>query len=156
MGSMVPTDVPSARRFAAWAVAPWILLLLAALGCLQYLQHGEYVYLAAALLVFMVCAAGILRLSWARNSMRVMAMLLSLWAMATAILMLRQWGDFDVARQHVMTQPQSGELALWLIARAQRTWQVGLALKVVAIPLLWWLAWQLGRPAVHAQFKPPR
>jgi hypothetical protein len=28
-----------------------------------------------------------------------------------------------------------------------------LALKAVAIPLLLWLAWQLGRPAVRAQFR---
>jgi hypothetical protein len=40
-----------------------------------------------------------------------------------------------------------------MIARAERTWQVGLALKAVAIPLLLWLAWQLGRPAVRAQFR---
>jgi hypothetical protein len=40
-----------------------------------------------------------------------------------------------------------------MIARAQRTWQIGLALKMVAIPVLCWLAWQLGQPLVRAQFR---
>jgi hypothetical protein len=70
------------------------------------------------------------------------------------VLMLQQWGDFDTARQHARAQPQLSDVALWMIARAERTWQVGLALKAAAIPLLLWLAWQLGRPAVRAQFRP--
>jgi hypothetical protein len=47
-------------------------------------------------------------------------------------------------------------MALWMIARAQRTWQVGIALKLAAIPALLWLAWQLGRPAVRTQFRSRR
>lgn len=146
-------DRPSVRRFALWGVGPWILLLLAALGCVQYLQHGEYIYMVAALVVIAVCAGCILRLSWSRNALRVVAVLLALWWLISAVLMLQQWSAFDVARQHALAQPQFSELALWLIARAQRTWQVGLALKAVAVPLLLWLAWQLGRPAVKEQFK---
>jgi len=78
------------------------------------------------------------------------------WALVSGVLMLQQWGDFDTARQHALAQPQLGEVALWMIARAERTWQVGLALKAAAIPLLLWLAWQLGRPAVRVQFRPRR
>lgn len=141
------------RGFAAWAIAPWILLLIAALGCVQYLQHGEYVYLAAGLLVVAVCAGCILRQAWARPTMRVLAVLLALWALASGVLMLHQWGDFAVARQHALAQPQLGDVALWFINRAQRTWQVGLVLKALAIPLLLWLAWVLGRPTVCAQFR---
>ncbi|GAA0887650.1 hypothetical protein [Rhodanobacter soli] len=147
-------DPASARRFSAWAVGPWVLLLFAALGFVQYLRHAEYIYLAAALLVVVVCAGCILRQAWARPAMQVLAVLLALWALASGVLMLQQWGDFDTARQHALAQPQLGEVALWMIARAERTWQVGLALKAAAIPLLLWLAWQLGRPAVRAQFRP--
>jgi len=149
-------DPASARRFSAWAVGPWVLLLFAALGFVQYLRHAEYIYLAAALLVVVVCAGCILRQAWARPAMQVLAVLLALWALASGVLMLQQWGDFGTARQHALGQPQLGEVALWVIARAERTWQVGLALKVAAIPLLLWLAWQLGRPTVRAQFRPRR
>jgi hypothetical protein len=154
MPSAVRADTASARRFSAWAIGPWIVLLFAAMGAVQYLQHAEYTYLLAALLIFVVCAGCIMRLAWARSTMQVLAVLLALWALVSGVLMLQQWGDFETARQHAQAQPQLGEVALWMIARAQRTWQVGLALKAIAIPLLLWLAWQLGRPAVRAQFRP--
>lgn len=150
----VRADPAPARRFSTWAVGPWVLLLFAALGFVQYLRHAEYIYLAFAFLVVVVCAGCILRQAWARPAMQVLAMLLAVWALASGVLMLQQWGDFDTARQHALAQPQLGEVALWMIARAERTWQVGLALKAAAIPLLLWLAWQLGRPAVRAQFRP--
>jgi hypothetical protein len=149
----VRADSTSVRRFSVWTIGVWILLLFTAMGSVQYLQHAEYAYLVAALLVIVVCAGCILRQAWARPAMQVLAVLLALWALLTGVLMLRQWDDFETARQHALAQPQLGEIALWMIARAQRTWQVGLALKAVAIPLLLWLAWQLGRPTVRAQFK---
>ena len=150
----VRTAPAPARRFSAWAVGPWVLLLFAAMGFVQYLRHAEYVYLAAALLVIVACAGCILRQAWARPTMQLLAVLLAVWALASGVLMLQQWGDFDTARQHALAQPQLSDVALWMIARAERTWQVGLALKAAAIPLLLWLAWQLGRPAVRAQFRP--
>ncbi|WP_426701932.1 hypothetical protein ACPPVV_02640 [Rhodanobacter sp. Col0626] len=147
------TGTPPVRRFSLWAIALWILLLFAALGAVQYLQHAEYPYLAAALVIIVICAGCILRQPWARPAMRVLALLLAAWSLVTGVLMLQQWGDFETARQHALAQPQLGELALWLVARARRTWQIGLALKAAAIPLLLWLAWQLGRPEVRAQFR---
>jgi hypothetical protein len=147
------SDTASARRFSVWPIGVWILLLLAAMGSVQYLQHAEYAYLLAALLVIAVCAGCILRQAWARPITQVVAVLLALWALVSGVLMLQQWGDFETAREHAQALPQLGEVALWMIARAQRTWQVGLALKAIAMPLLLWLAWQLGRPAVRAQFK---
>ena len=150
----VRTDPAPARRFSAWAVGPWVLLLFAAMGFVQYLRHAEYVYLAAALLVIVACAGCILRQAWARPTMQLLAVLLAVWALASGVLMLQQWSDFDTARQHALAQPQLSDVALWMIARAERTWQVGLVLKAAAIPLLLWLAWQLGRPAVRAQFRP--
>jgi hypothetical protein len=146
---MTPT-----RRFSAWMIGVWIVLLFAAMGAVQYLQHAEYAYLLAALLVFVVCAGCIMRRVWARPTMQLFAVLLALWALVSGLLMLRQSGDFEAARQHALAmQPQLAEIALWTVARTQRTWQVGLALKAVAIPLLLWLGWQMGRPAVRAQFK---
>lgn len=149
----VRAGTPRTRRFSLWAIALWVLLLFAALGAVQYLQHAEYPYLAGALVIIVICAGCILRQAWARPAMRVLAVLLAVWSLVTGILMLQQWGDFETARQHALTQPQLGELALWLIARARRTWQIGLALKAVAIPLLLWLAWQLGRAEVREQFR---
>ena len=152
MALPAPAETTS-RRFSAWLVSLWVLLLFAALGAVQYLQHGEYPYLVAALLVIVVCAGCILRQAWARPALQVLAIVLAAWALLSGALMLRQWGDFAIARQHAMAQPQLGEVALWMIARAQRTWQVALALKVLAIPLLLWLAWQLGLPDVRARFR---
>ncbi|EIL97688.1 hypothetical protein RHOFW104T7_03450 [Rhodanobacter thiooxydans] len=153
MPPAVRNDTVPARRFAAWAIGPWVLLLFAALGFVQYLRHGEYAYLAASLLVIVACAGGILRQAWARPVLQLLAMLLAAWALVSGVLMLQQWNDFDTARQHAQAQPQMGEVTLWMIARAERVWQVGLALKAAAIPLLLWLAWQLGRPAVRTQFR---
>lgn len=152
----VRAEPAAARRFAAWAIAPWALLLIAALGCVQYLQHGEYAYLLAGMIVIVVCAGCILRQAWARPTMRVLAVLLALWALATGLLMLQHWGDFETARQHALAQPQLGDVAVWMINRAQRIWQVGMALKALAIPLLLWLAWVLGRLSVRAQFRSRR
>lgn len=149
-------DVAPPRRFAAWALGAWVLLLLAALGAVQYLRGGDFVYLAAAVVVIVTCAGGILRQSWARPLLRGVCLVLALWALATGVLMLRQWGQFDLARQHALTQPKLAPLGLWLVARAQRTWQVALALKALAIPLLLWLTWTLGRPQVRAQFRSRR
>lgn len=156
MSVMLRAEGALARRFAAWAIVPWMLLLLAGFGCVQYLQHAEYGYLAAATGVIVVSAGCILRQAWARPVMRVLAVLLALWALLSGALMLRHWGDFDVALQHALAQPQLAELALWLVKRAQRTWQVSLVLKAIAIPLLLWLAWRLGDVRVRAQFRPRR
>lgn len=144
------------RRFSLWMTVVWIVMLFAALGAVQYLKHAEYPYFLASVAVIAVCAGCILRLRWALPTMRVVAWVLAVWALVTAVLMLRQWGDFEVARQHAQSQPQLRELALWMVARAQRTWEVGLALKVVAIPVLLWLGWQSGRSSVRAKFPPAR
>lgn len=143
----------SASGFSPWAIGPWVVLLLAGLGFVQYLRHGEYLYLGAALVVIVVSAGCIMRQAWARSAMQLLAVLLALWALISGIWMLQQWGDFETARQHALAQPQLGQVMLWMIARAERTWQVALVLKAVAIPLLLWLAWALGRADVRSQFR---
>jgi hypothetical protein len=136
-------------------IVVWLILLFAILGAVQYVAHAEDVYVLASVVVMVVCVGCIARMRWARPTMRVLALLLALWSIATAVLMLRQWGDFEVARQHAQNEPQLREIALWMVARAERTWQVGLALKALAIPALVWLSWQLGRPHVRSQFRSP-
>ena len=157
----MPTVTPSAalpgRRFAAWAIGPWMILLLAAVGFVQYLRQAQYLWLLAALAVIAVSAGCILRQAWARAAMRVLAVLLALGALYSLALDAAHWGDFDRARQHVLAQsPALAELGLWMIDRAQRIREVSVAIKLVAMPLLLWLAWTLGRPAVRAQFRTRR
>ncbi len=156
MGWAWRAGAPRSHGFSAWMIGLWVLLLLAAMGCVQYLQHGDYAYLLSGLVVIVVCVGGILRQAWARPVLRALAVLLALWSLVSGVLMLQHAGDFERARQHALSQPQLAEIALWLIARAQRTWQVGIALKALAIPLLLWLAWTLGRPGVRAQFRARR
>lgn len=148
---MVTSGAPAATRFGVWRVGTWIVLLLAGFGAVLYLRHGDYPYLAGALAVIVVCAGGILRQPWARQALRLVALLLALWALATGGLMLSQWGQFDAARAHALTQPQP-DVLLVLIEQARRSFVLGLVLKALLVPLLLWLAWQLGRPAVRAQF----
>jgi hypothetical protein len=148
---MAGVDAVAAPRFGAWRVATWIVLLLAAFGGVLYLRHGDWPYLLGAFAVIVACAGCILRQAWARQALRMIALLLVLWALATGGLMLAQWGQFDAARTHAMTQPQP-ELLLLLIEQARRSFLLGLVFKALLVPLLLWLAWQLGRPVVRAQF----
>lgn len=146
-------DADAAARFRAWRVGTWMVLLLAAVGGVLYLRHGDYAYLAGAFAVIVVCAGGILRQAWARPALRVVALLLALWALASGGVMLAHWEQFAQARAHALTQPQS-DLLLLVIEQARRSFLLGLVLKALLLPLLLWLAWQLGRPSVRAQFLP--
>ena len=148
---MVAVGPAASSRFAAWRVLTWIVLILAALGGVLYLRHGDWPYLAGAFAVIVACAGCILRHPWARQALRVVALLLALWALATGGLMLAHWSQFADARAHALAQPQP-ELLLLVIEQARRSFLLGLVLKALLVPLLLWLAWQLGRPAVRAQF----
>ena len=142
----------SRTEFAAWPIAVWLLLLLAAFGGVQYLRFGRFDYLAAAMAVIVVCAGCVLRQAWARQAMRAVAVLLACWAAYTGVLMWMDRERFDAARQAALAQPQLGEVALMMVERARRTYQVVIGIKAVAVPVLLWLAWRLGRPEVAAQF----
>ena len=148
---MAAVGAAASSRFAAWRVLTWMVLILAALGGVLYLRHGDWAYLAGALVVIVACAGCILRQPWARQALRVVALVLALWALATGGLMLAHWGQFADARAHALAQPQP-ELLLLVIEQARRSFLLGLVLKALLVPLLLWLAWQLGRPAVRAQF----
>jgi len=68
------------------------------------------------------------------------------------VLMWQDRDKFELARQAALANPQLGDVALMMVERAQRTFQVVLAIKAIGVPLLLWLAWTMGRPVVAAQF----
>ena len=148
----VRKDATGSRGFSAWPVAVWLLLLLAAYGGVQYLRFGVYDYLAGALGVIVVCAGCVLRQEWARLAMRATAVLLACWAVYSGVAMWQDRERFELARQAALDNPQLGEVALMMIERARRTWEVVIGIKAIGVPLLLWLAWTMGRPSVAEQF----
>lgn len=147
-----PGAAGSARTFAAWPVAVWLLLLLAAYGGVQYLRFGFYYYLGASLAVIVVCAGCVLRQEWARQAMRAVALLLACWAAYAGAQMWLDRDRFELARQAALANPQMGDVGLMMVERARRMYQLVMGIRVVAVPVLLWLAWTLGRPTVAAQF----
>ena len=168
------------RRLAIWRVMVWALLLLAALGCLQYVRHAQQVweqlhtlapaepdavaalhgmlgwdmaYLLAAFVLIVICAGGILCQAWARPALRVASCLLALWALVSGGLLLVQWSSFDHASADAIAQLQSDATLQQALLHARRSYRIALVLKAVAVPVLLWLAWQMGVPAVRAQFR---
>jgi len=167
------------RGLTIWRVLVWMLLLFAALGCLQYVRHAQLVwgqlqalapaqpdavalrgmlawdigYLLAAFALIVICAGCILRQDWARPVMRVACCLLALWALVSGGLLLAQWSSFDHASADAIAQLQSDAALQQALLHARRSYQMALVLKAVAVPVLLWLAWQLGIPAVCAQFR---
>lgn len=166
--------------FAAWRVAAWLLLLLAAFGCAQYLRHAslvraqlrqlasgsgeaaaalqrmlawDVVYLLAALVVIVLCAACILRQGWARRPLQVASGLLAIWVTVTGVMLLLQWWQFDRASTEALAQLRADPVLRQAVEHARRTYRLALAFKVIAVPLLLWLAWRLGTPGVRAQFR---
>ncbi|WP_343227491.1 hypothetical protein [Rhodanobacter sp. DHB23] len=165
------------RGFAAWRVVVWLLLLLAAFGCVQYAGHAQLLwaqrvdlspadsaamhrmlawdigYFAAAFAVIVLCAGCILRQAWARAPLRVACGALALWALVGGGMMLAQWPQFDRASADALVQFGSDEVMHNAVLHARRVYRITLALKAVAVPLLGWLAWKLGTPAVGLQFQ---
>lgn len=166
--------------FAAWRVVVWLLLLLAAFGCAQYLRHAslmrtqlrqlapgsgdaaamlqhmlawDVVYLLAALVLIVLCAACILRQGWARVPLRVASGLLAVWVAVTGVMLLLQWWQFDRASIEALVQLRADPVLQQAVQHARRSYRLALAFKVVAAPLLLWLAWRLGAPGVRAQFR---
>jgi hypothetical protein len=168
--------------FAWWRMLAWVLLLLAAYGGMEYIHHAQQIwaalqalpagdnenaaplhsmlgwdvgYLLAALGVIVTCAGCILRQAWARPMLRVVALVLCVWSAYRGLLLWQQWQAFDAANALLTGgQPSSGQVAQ--IADLRRILLAGIGLRVVAVPILLWLAWQLGHPAVRLQFRARR
>jgi hypothetical protein len=168
------------RGLAIWRVLAWALLLLSALGCLQYVRHAQLVweqlqglapaqpdavaalrgmlawdlaYLLAAFALIVICAGCILRQAWARPALRAASCLLALWALVSGGLLLAQWSSFDHASADAMAQLRNDATLQQALLHARRSYRIALVLKAVAVPVLLWLAWRLGTPATRAQFR---
>lgn len=172
--SRFDTDVRKSR-FAWWRMLTWILLLAAAFGSVQYIRHAQAVwdalqkvspaggdsqqiiaglhallgwdigYLIGAFVVVVACAGCILRQAWARSVLRMVALLLCVWVAYGGVMLWHQWQGVDSA------SIQEGQQ---LMADFGRVLRINLILRAISVPLLLWLAWQLGQPAVRLQFRP--
>jgi len=164
--------------FAAWRMVVWLLLLLAAFGCVQYVTHAQRVwdalqslppgaegasnlhvalawdigYLVAAFAVIVVCAGAILRQAWSRPALQVTAVLLALWALVSGATLLMQWQEFH---QTVTAAQAAGDTGVFQLPldRMQRNMQMAVAFKAVCVVAMLWLAWRLAQPSVRAQFR---
>ncbi len=167
------------RRLAAWRVLVWLVLLLAAMGCLQYVTHLQKVwthlqatpatdadtlgalrgmlawdlgYLVAAFALIVISAGCILRQEWARPCMRIATLLLGAWLIFSGYMQWQQLQQIDARAITAATQAQLGadvQLALELI---HRDYLLALGLRALAVPLLLWLSWLLGQERIRAQF----
>ncbi|MGP1666474.1 MAG: hypothetical protein ACTS5I_11310, partial [Rhodanobacter sp.] len=113
---------------------------------LRSMLAWDATYLLAALVVIVVSAGAILRQAWARPAMRWTAVLLALWGAVSGALLLSAM---------LATQPPDSSMAQ-LLHRLPYSFLLALLLKAVSVVLLAWLVWQLGRPAVRAQFRARR
>lgn len=177
------TRVEGRRRdgFSLWRIVAWLMLLLAAYGCLQYLLHAQQLwralrplpasqaedivqlkkmlawdvaYFAASFALVVICAGAILRQAWARVSLQLASVLLALsWGLAGGVLLLAQWRAFS--QEVAMTDAQStlDAASQMALAHMHRAFLIALGIKLVCIPVLLWLAWWLGKPQVRAQFR---
>jgi hypothetical protein len=162
--------VAPGRGLAVWRVVTWLLLLLAAIGGVQYIHHGSAVwqelqrwpaddssghvaalhrmlawdgaYLLAAFVIIVVCAGAILRQGWSRSVLRVVSVLLALWALVSGLQL--------VSAMRTLFPPDA--TVSQMAALLPRSYLLALAMKAVAVPVLLWLAWRLGRADVRARF----
>lgn len=166
------------RQFMLWRVLVWLLLLLAAFGCVQYLSHAQLLwsqrqayaadavalrtlhrllawdiaYLLAAFTLIVLCAGCILRQGWARPAMRVAAAVLALWMLASGGAMLAQWPQLLQASRDALGQLHDQAALQQAVLHARRSYLLALVLKGLAVPVLLWLSWRLGTPTVRMQF----
>ena len=164
-----------ARPFAPWRIVVWMVMLLAAGGFVvnaytavivaqllheappEAVSNGPDPHVAlawavgyslAAFLVMVVSLSTLRWMGWARDAMRVLALLLLVWAAYTGYVMFGQWEQIGA----VLSQP---DLPADLVHGAQRQRTIMLVvilLKAVSVPLLAWLGWALGTARVRQQF----
>jgi hypothetical protein len=170
--------------FALWRIVAWLMLLLAAYGCLQYSVHAEQLwrvlrqlppgntgdatqlykmlawdvgYFVVAAGVVVICAGAILRQAWARPALQVTAIVLALgWGLAGGLMLLSQWREFSQGVAMTNAQAPLDPASLQALDHVHRSFLIAMATKAVAVPVLLWLAWWLGRPPVKAGFRTRR
>jgi glucan phosphoethanolaminetransferase (alkaline phosphatase superfamily) len=168
-----------ARPFAPWRIVVWLVMLLAAVGFVintygaiiaagaigsmtpealaaggpdpRVLMAWSLSYSLGAFAV-MVLALGTLRWrEWGRRAMRVVAGVLAVWAIYTAVVAFHQWQEIGVVLGQDGLPPE-------LLARGMKARSillVGVVLKAISVPVLAWLAWALGSVSVRQQFAQP-
>lgn len=167
--------------FSLWRIIVWLMLLLAAYGCLQYLLHAQQVwrtlqplpasntgdilelhkmlawdvvYFIASFALVVICAGAILRQSWARVSLQAASVLLAVgWGLVGGVLLFAHWREFS--QEVAMTDAQTSldTASQMALAHMHRAFLMALAIKAACVPVLLWLAWWLGKPQVRAQFR---
>lgn len=169
------------QGIAFWRIVVWLMLLLAAYGCLQYALHAEQLwrvlqtlpasaaediaqlrkmmawdvsYFVLATAVVVICAATILHQAWARPCLQVACVLLAVaWGLVGGLMLLSHWREFSQAVSLTQLQSPLDQASQMALAHVRRTFLVAMATKVVGTPVLLWLAWWLGRPSVRASFR---
>jgi hypothetical protein len=111
-------------------------------------------YLLAAFALIVLCAGGILHQAWSRLPLQMAAVVLAAWSALSGLWLFERWQEFvrSASDMAVATGPQAAVALQALLDHARRSYRIGLALKVAAVPVLLWLAWRLGQPSVRAQF----
>lgn len=164
-----------ARPFAPWRIVVWLVMLLAAAGFVVNAYAGfvfgqavgamsaEAVangpdpriallwslgYTLGAFGIMVVALSTLRWRDWARSTMRIVALLLMVWAAYTAWFAYGQWQQLGIVLGQAGLPPD-------LVLEASRRRSImlmGVVLKVVSVPLLAWLAWALGSLRVRQQF----
>lgn len=170
-----------ADGLALWRIVVWLMLLLAAYGCLQYALHGEQVwrmlqqvpaantgdvwqlrkmlawdagYFTIAFGIVVICAGAILRQAWARPVLQMASLLLALgWGVAGGLMLLSQWREFSQGVALTNAQAPLDEASRLALEHVRRSFLLAMGTKAVAVPVLLWLAWWLGRPGIRAGFR---
>lgn len=167
-----------ARPFAPWRIVVWLVMLLAAAGLVVNAYAGfvfsqavgtmstaavaggpdpriallwSLGYTLAAFAIIVVTLSTLRWRDWARGAMRIVALLLMVWAAYTAWFAYGQWQQLGIVLGQVGLPPD-----LVMVAARQRSIMLaGVLLKVVSVPVLAWLAWALGSLRVRQQFLAP-
>jgi hypothetical protein len=80
--------------------------------------------------------------------LRAITLVLCVWSVYRGVLSWQQWHAISGAGAALLANIQLAELG--------RISLIMLVLWAVAVPILLWLAWQLGQPAVRLQFRSRR
>jgi hypothetical protein len=167
--------------FAFWRIIVWLILLLAAYGCLQYMTHAgqlwhalqplpssdtgdiaqlqkmlawDVLYFLASFALVVICAGAILRQAWARSALQVACVLLAVgWGLVGGVMLFSQWREFSQGVAMTNAQSTLDTASQLALAHMHRSFLIAMAIKIIGGPLLLLLAWRLGHPAVRSQFR---
>ena len=177
----VRNDTGRREGFAFWRIFVWLILLLAAYGCLQYMAHAtqlwnalkplpasdtgdisqlqkmlawDVLYFIGAFALVVICAGTILRQAWARAALQVACVLLAVgWGLAGGVMLFSQWREFSQAVAATNAQSSLDTASQLALDHMHRSFLIAMGVKIAGAPVLLWLAWWLGRPHIRSQFR---